>query len=140
MAKNRDRNRHVVDMVRFALGDNAEKNRLLGYTLEFSDENIIIAAQLAADYVNDYGAFKTGYTIESCPISMLVKGTIVYLYKAKISEKARNTLIANDGGIATNREGNLQIYQSILQGYEGEFITMIAEHKTIENIRNAWRI
>jgi len=103
----------LKDLVHGFLGDRATKNRLNNNTLEFDINDIEIALRLALIHINGAYLITTGYTLENCPEHLLIPGVAVQVLSSKITQKARNKIAVNDGGIAVDREGNIDIYMRI---------------------------
>lgn len=135
----KDNERDIVAQVKRKLRDSPEYNRVMGNKDEYTPEDVMLAAQDAVDEINEFGPYKTKLLIHTAPISLLLKGTIAHLLKARIAEKIRNTMTVSDGGIALNREGNLDKYEQLLAVYNAEFYDALSRYKADLNIRSGFR-
>jgi hypothetical protein len=118
------------------LKDIATKNRLTGGETEHNQADIKSAYRQALINING-GVFNTGYTLETCPPDLLIRGTVIELLQQDISLKARNQIAANDGGILLDREGNIALYMNIMEREREEFRDALQKHKGFLNLREA---
>lgn len=128
----------LTNLVSGLLGDKASLNRLDGFESEFLEPDVLIASRITLLAINNKGAHKTGYSINDCPEYLLVLGVSAQLLESKINLKTRNTLAINDGGIAINREGNLELYRVIWAALKREFIDELDMHKSDINFMSGW--
>jgi len=111
----------LKDLVHGFLGDRATKNRLSDNALEFDINDIEMALRLTLIHINGAYLITTGYTLENCPEHLLIPGVTVQALSSKITQKARNKITVNDGGIAVDREGNIDIYSRIYTDIKRSF-------------------
>ena len=116
------------------LNDKAAGNRLLGYQDEYTLEDVINCANMALEEINYKGIYTTSFTMESCDPYLLRLGTAKYLLSASIAQKSRNTLTVNDGGVAVNREGNIDHYYRLYDMINAEFDDQVYSKKNAASL------
>ncbi len=128
----------LIKKMRAFMNDEKAKNRLLGYEYEYTDESIVEAASLALDEINNRGLFKLNYTIKDCDPYLLRLGTAKYLISQEIASKSRNFASVNDGGVAVNREGNIELYYRLYDSVNAEFIEQLDTFKNNLNLMSGF--
>lgn len=124
----------LKNKVQAYLNDKAAGNRLLGYAEEYDLEDVINCANLALEEVNHKGITTTGFTMDTCDPYLLRLGTAKYLLSSSIALKGRNSVTVNDGGIAVNREGNLDLYYRMYDMISAEFEDQLYAKKNAANL------
>lgn len=123
----------LIKKIRFLMQDYTDKNRLIEGE-EFSDVDIIMASDLALDHINDTLPF-TQYQIADSPSMLLSLGTVYYLLKSKIAEKARNRMIVQTAGTSVDKEANVAMYRELSAIYKRDFLDHLSRHKGYLNMK-----
>ena len=122
------------DQVRMFLRDYASKNPLLG-DVEFSDEEIGVALQVAVDQANVIGR-PTAYTVAGFPNGYVLRlGAVSYLLKSESFRQVRNEATYQDGNIQpVGIDNKQQAYLGVAGVLSQEFVQLVTSIKVAENM------
>lgn len=128
----------LIRLVRAYLKDQSVKNRIIGNEFEYLDEDIITASDITILEINERGVYRMHHTFETAPKYLLLIGTAARTLGSQIHLKARNYIPYTDGGSATNREGNLQVYQQLYSQMYSDYIDQLEMYKGKANIMSGF--
>ena len=125
------------DYVRTYIRDAIPYNRLLD-ELEFTDERIAQAKELALDFYNVMSPM-TGYTEDQFPSkALLLLGTLWHLFNGEAAMAARNEMSYQDGGLTIPIEERFQYYTALATAYQTQFNQAAQQLKIYQNLESAW--
>lgn len=125
------------DYVRTYIRDAIPYNRLLD-ELEFTDERIAQAKELALDFYNVMSPV-TGYTEDQFPSkALLLLGTLWHLFNGEAAMAARNEMSYQDGGLTIPIEERFQYYTALATAYQTQFNQAAQQLKIHQNLESAW--
>ena len=125
------------DYVRTYIRDAIPYNRLLD-ELEFTDERIAQAKELALDFYNVMSPM-TGYTEDQFPSkALLLLGTLWHLFNGEAAMAARNEMSYQDGGLTIPIEERFQYYTALATAYQTQFNQAAPQLKIYQNLESAW--
>jgi hypothetical protein len=132
---------NMILMARTYLLDREITNRLIGENLEYADDEIINATEIALMKINSMYVPKTAYTVDTIPDDhLLLLGVVTTLLLSKIQSKTRNYMTVNDGGVMTNREGNIEQYKEMYRTVSAEYERLLMNFKIELNIRQGFGV
>ena len=102
--------------------------------MEYSDEDILGAAEWTLLEINDKGLIKFKHTLDNVPKYLFILGTSAKALAAQIALKSRNYINMPDGSVSVNREGNISLYQQMYSQLREEFIYELDIYKGSQNI------
>lgn len=123
--------------VRTFISDLPECNHLLDGE-EFSDPRIQQAIALTVDLFNIMTPISS-YGVENFPSkTLLLYGTLGKLFSGAAALLARNTMTYSDGGLQIPVEERSQLYMSLAEMYNNEFLSSAKAFKIQRNIDDGW--
>ena len=121
------------EMVRSYMRDYPELNRLLDGQ-ETGDRLLDTCIMLGVDYFNVNHA-PTTITLATFPsLKLLLLLTVCEVLESVMLLKARNSLVYSDSGFNVNNEGNIALYQGLLQAFRAQSEVLLDRVKVSLNI------
>jgi len=130
--------RKLKDRVAWLLRDDKKLNRLLGKE-EFSESDIIMAAELTLDDVNESMPVQQ-LTLSELPTMVALYGAVYFLLTNAIAGKTRDAITVNTGEVAYRREENLQAYMQLAEMYGQKYHTYRDIYKNQINIASSFSV
>ena len=125
------------DQVRLYIRDQIEYNRLLD-ELEFTDERIVFARDMALDMYNVMSPV-TSYSLPEFPNRyLLLIGTLHNLFQGEAAMAARNQMSYSDGGLTIPIEERFEYYMNLANLYGAQFKEAAQQLKIHKNIEDGW--
>lgn len=126
-----------IEDVQEYIRDRAENNLLLDGE-EFTPVVISLAMDLAVSAYNAMPPYTT-YTVGSFTNKdIMMSGTLWKMFAGQAALLARNTMNYSDGGIQIPVEERFQLYESLAQMYQSDFLTNTRALKTHLNLEAGW--
>lgn len=129
----------TIPEVRLALSDEEVTEDSLLDDLEFSDDQIIQAAQRVVDLWNSTPPTVMPQSYSSFPWrEWWLKGCLSYLYSMAAASYRRNDLGHSAGGIQIADGGKAQAYEQMSQMLRQEFMEWMRQTKVAYNMNACW--
>lgn len=128
----------VADVRAFLFDQCPEDNRLLN-SVQFRDDQIMNAMQLAVDEFNSTSQPKTCYTTVNFPWKTeWLKGTAAYLLRSEAIRQFRNQASYNTGTVAVNDSDKGPVFQQIGDSLYKEWYAWLCAKKRDINVALGW--
>ena len=129
----------TIELVRTYMRDFLARNDLL-QTLQFSDDEILTAMDLAVDMYNIMTPLLSPtYTIETFPNRyLLLLGTVANLLHGESIANLRNQLSYSDGGVSVNVDDKMSQYAQLGSTLEAKFNDACENYKKQINAEDAF--
>lgn len=125
------------DYLRTYIRDAIPYNRLLD-ELEFTDERIAQAKELALDHYNVLSPL-TSFKEDQFPSkALLLLGTLWHLFNGEAAMAARNEMSYQDGGLQIPIEERFQYYTALAGQYQAQFLTTAQQLKIHLNLEGGY--
>lgn len=125
------------DKIRLYIKDRVDVNYLLENEVQFSDDRINNAMELALDQINIIPPITNYVSLDNLPQAtryLLVLGTLKNLFYGEAGLAARNQFSYSDGGLTVPLEERFQYWLTLSQQMGSEFQSAVKQWKIAANM------